>query len=270
MKSTLSKFLLVCIAIFIAALTCGVNGPAQQPGVLIIQDERPQMDVLAKFLTEKSRLLVTIVDQQSVPKQLSGYKAVIVFIHRELHEQTERAIINYTKAGGRLICLHHSISSRKAENKFYFDFLGMQLNKGPMEDGGYAWKASSWTLVNLNTKHYITNHNIEWKDQVTYSSSDQPAVEKSYPCIELKDDSEVFINHRFSDGREKTVLCGLIYTNKATGKTYMQDRGAWIKSRSKGAIIYLMPGHCASDYQNENIARMILNAVNWQKKPQAQ
>ena len=270
MKSTLSKFLLVCIAIFIAALTCGVNGPAQQPGVLIIQDERPQMDVLAKFLTEKSRLLVTIVDQQSVPKQLSGYKAVIVFIHRELHEQTERAIINYTKAGGRLICLHHSISSRKAENKFYFDFLGMQLNKGPMEDGGYAWKASSWTLVNLNTKHYITNHNIEWKEQVTYSSSDQPAVEKSYPCIDLKDDSEVFVNHRFTDGREKTVLCGLSYTDKATGKTYMQDRGAWIKSRGKGTIVYLMPGHCASDYQNENIARMVLNAVNWQKKPQTQ
>ena len=267
MKSTLSKFLLVCIALFIAALTCGVAGKAEQPGVLIIQDERPQMDVLAKLLTEKGMLPVTIVDQQFVPKQLSAYKAVIIFIHGELHEQTERAIIDYTNDGGRLISLHHSISSRKAENKFYFDFLGMQLNKGSMEDGGYAWKASSWTLVNLNTKHYITNHNIEWKDEVTYSSSDQPAVEKSYPCIELKDDSEVFINHRFADGREKTVLCGLIYTDKATGKTYMQDRGAWIRNRGKGTIVYLMPGHCASDYQNENIARMVLNAVNWQNKP---
>jgi len=270
MKSTLSKFLLVSIALFIAALTCGGAGPAQQPGVLIIQDERPQMDVLAKFLTEKGKLPVTIVDQQSIPKPLSAYKAVIVFIHGKLYEQTERAIIDYTKAGGRLICLHHSISSRKAENKFYFDFLGMQLNKGSMQDGGYAWKASNWTLVNLNTKHYITNHNIEWKEKVTYSSSDKPAVEKSYPCIELKDDSEVFINHRFTDGREKTVLCGLIYTDKATGKTYMQDRGAWIKDRGKGTIVYLMPGHCASDYQNENIARMVLNAVNWQKMPQTQ
>ena len=270
MKSTLSKFLLVCIAIFIAALTCGVSGPAQQPGVLIIQDERPQMDVLAKFLTEKGKLPVKIVDQQSLPKPLSGYKAVIVFIHRQLDEQTERAIIDYTNDDGRLVCLHHSISSRKAENKFYFDFLGVQLNKGSIEDGGYAWKASSWTLVNLNTKHYITNHNIEWEKQVTYASSDQPAVEKSYPCIELKDDSEVFINHRFTDGREKTVLCGLIYTDKATGKTYMQDRGAWIKESGKGTIVYLMPGHCESDYRNENIARMVMNAVNWQKMPQTQ
>jgi len=270
MKSTPSKFLLVCIALFVAVLTYGVTGPAEQSGVLIIQDERPQMDVLAKFLTEEGKLSVTIVDQQSLPKPLSAYKAVIVFIHRQLDEQTERAIIDYTKDGGRLICLHHSISSRKAENKFYFDFLGIQLNKGSMEDGGYAWKASNWMLVNLNTKHYITNHNIEWKKQVTYSSSDKPAVEKSYPGIDLKDDSEVFINHRFTDGREKTVLCGLIYTDKATGKTYMQDRGAWIKNRGKGTIVYLMPGHCASDYQNENIARMVLNAVNWQKNSQTQ
>jgi len=270
MKSMVCKTLLICTALLIAVLTCGVSGPAKQPGVLIIQDEKPQMDVLAKFLTEKGKLHVKIIDQQSLPTQLSAYKAVIVFIHRQLDEPTERAIIDYTKAGGRLVCLHHSISSRKAENKFYFDFLGMQLNKGPMEDGGYAWKASNWTLVNLNPRHYITNHDIEWNQQMTYSSSDKPAMEKSYPCIALKNDSEVFINHRFTDGREKTVLCGMIYTDKATGKTYMQDRGAWIKNRGKGTIVYLMPGHCESDYQNENIARMVLNTVNWQKNSQAQ
>ena len=271
MKCKLSKlFLFTVIVLLFCSLNFAVAGSADRMGVLIIQDERPQMDVLAKFLTEKGKLPATVVDQQSLPKQLSAYKAVIVFIHRELHEQTEHAIINYTKAGGRLICLHHSISSKKAENKFYFDFLGMQLNKGPMENGGYAWKASRWTLVNLNKKHYITNHNIKWNQQVTYSSSDQPAVEKSYPGIDLKEDSEVFINHRFTDGREKTVLCGLIYTDKATGKTYMQDRGVWIKQQDNGTVVYLMPGHCKSDYENKNIARMVLNAVNWQNKPQTQ
>jgi len=266
MKSTLYKFLLICFAILIAVLTCSVTGNTKQSGVLIIQDERPQMDVLVKFLTENGELPVKIIEQQSLPEQLSEYKAVIVFIHRDLHEQTERAIIDYTKAGGRLIALHHSISSKKAENKFYFDFLGMQLNKGPMEDGGYAWKASNWTLVNLNTKHYITNHKIKWNKQVSYTSSDQPSVEKIYPCINLKDDSEVFINHRFTDGRQKTILCGLIYSDKKSGKTYMQDRGAWTKKQGKGTIVYLMPGHCVSDYQNENIAQMVLNAVNWQNK----
>ncbi len=263
MKAAITKFLLVCILLSVAALTCGGSGPAGQSRVLIIQDERPQMDVLAKFLTEKGKLSVTIVDQQSMPEELSGHKAVIVFIHADLYEPTERAIIDYTKSGGRLVCLHHSISSKKAENKFYFDFLGIRLNKGSMEDGGYAWKASDWTLVNLNSTHYITNHNIDWNDEVRYSSSDQPSVERTYPCTRLKDDSEVFINHRFTDGRDKTVLCGLIYTDKATGKTYMQDRGGWIKSQGKGTIVYLMPGHCVSDYQNERIAQMVLNAVTW-------
>jgi hypothetical protein len=270
MKSMLPKLLFVCTALPIAVLTYGLTGPSEKTGMLIIQDEKPQIDVLAKFLTEKGKLPVTIVEQKSLPKQLSSYKAVIVFIHGRFYEQTERAIIDYTKTGGRLIALHHSISSRKAENKFYFDFLGIQLNKGPMEDGGYAWKPSSWTLVNLNPKHYITNHNVEWEKQVTYTSSDQPGVEKIYPGINLKDDSEVFINHRFTDGREKTVLCGLIYTDKATGKTYMQDRGAWIKNQGKGIIVYLMPGHCVSDYKNENVAQMVLNAINWQKKLQTQ
>jgi hypothetical protein len=267
MKAALSKLLLVCIVIFIAALTCGISGPAGKAGVLIIQDERPQMDVLAKFLEEKGKLPVTIVDQQSRPKELSSYKAVIVFIHKDLQEQTERAIIDYTKAGGRLVCLHHSISSGKAKNKFYFDFLGVQLSKGAMDNGGYAWKASSWTLVNLNSKHYITNHDITWNEEARYTSSDQPSVEKSYPCTRLQDDSEVFVNHRFTDGRDKTVLCGLIYADKATGKTYMQDRGGWIKSQGKGTIVYLMPGHCASDYQNQLVAQMVLNAVTWDPTP---
>jgi len=267
MKAAISKLVMVCIVLFIAALTCGVSGPGGKAGVLIIQDERPQMDVLAKFLEGKGKLAVTIVDQQSRPEELSSYKAVIVFIHKELAEPTERAIIDYTRAGGRLVCLHHSISSKKAENKFYFDFLGVQLNKGPMEDGGYAYKASSWTLVNLNSKHYITNHDITWDDQVKYTSSDQPSAEKSYPCTRLGNDSEVFVNHRFTDGRDKTVLCGLIYTDKPSGKTYMQDRGGWIKTQGKGTFVYLMPGHCVSDYQNQRVAQMVLNAVTWDQRP---
>jgi Trehalose utilisation len=263
MKAVLSKFSLACAVLSYAALTCGGAGPAGGARVLIIQDERPQMDVLAKFFAEKSKLSVTIADQQSMAKDLSPYKAVILFVHKDLYEPTERAVIDYTKAGGRLVCLHHSISSKKAQNKYYFKFLGMQLNKGPMAAGGYAWKGGSWTLVNLNSKHYITNHNIEWKDKVMYTSSDQPSVERLYPCTRLKEESEAFINHRFTDGRDKTVLCGLIYTDKATGKTYMQDRAGWIKRQGKGTIVYLMPGHCVSDYQNERIAQMILNAITW-------
>jgi hypothetical protein len=86
-------------------------------------------------------------------------------------------------------------------------------------------------------------------------------VEGAYPSIRLADDSEVFINHKFTDGREKTVLCGVVYQDKETNRTYMQDRGAWIKEQGKGIIVYFMPGHTASDYQKNGISQMILNAI---------
>ncbi len=227
----------------------------------------PQMEVLAKFLRDKGKLSVTITDQSSFPEGLSSYDAVIVFIHRDLYENTENKIIDYTRKGGKLICLHHSISSKKAQNKFYFDFLGVRLDKGPIEKGGYKWTESSWSLVNLNSKHFITKNEVNWNEKVNYTPSDHPSSKKEYPCITLKHDSEVFINHKFTDGREKVVLCGIVYHDTQSNKTYMQDRGAWIKNQGKGTIIYFMPGHIASDYENRNISQMILNAVKWPAKP---
>lgn len=254
-------FVLLLVSIsFVLAL--GVS-PAGKPRVLIIQDELPQMEVLAKFLRQEGRLSVTIADQPPSPDDLSPYKAVVVFIHKGLHERTEKSIIEYTKNGGRLICLHHSISSKKAENKFYFDFLGVRLDKGPMETGGYKWKNSSWSLVNLNSQHFITTSCVEWDEEIVYTPSDYPSSEATYPGITFGADSEVFVNHKFTDGREKTVLCGIIYRDAETGKTYMQDRGAWIKKQGKGTIVYFMPGHAVSDYGNKNVTQMILNATEW-------
>jgi hypothetical protein len=237
--------------------------PDGTPKVLIIHDELPQMQVLAHFLREKGRLSADITEQQTSPGNLSVYDAVLVFIHGDLEEKTENSIIKYTKDGGRLICLHHSISSKKALNEFYFDFLGVRLDKGPMEKGGYKWKQSGWLLVNLNPKHFITRTDVKWNERVNYTPSDYPSSEKEYLCIKLKNDSEVFINHKFTDGREKVVLCGIVYDDEQSNTTYMQDRGAWIKKQGKGTIIYFMPGHSSSDYENKNISQMILNAVKW-------
>ena len=242
------------------ALMAGASSE-RRAEVLIIQDELPQMKVLAGFLQEKGHLSATISDQASLPKDLSVYRAVLVFIHRDLRETTEKAIINYTQKGGRLICLHHSISSAKAANKFYFDFLGVRLEKGSMAAGGYAYKVSGWSLVNLNRRHYITSFQVDWGEMATYTPSDAPSVEGTYPSIRLGDDSEVFLNHKFTDGREKTVLCGMVYHDKETNRTYMQDRGAWIKEQGRGIIVYFMPGHTASDYQENGIPQMIVNAI---------
>ena len=249
-------FVPVALVCFILAFSASGG-----PDVLIIQDELPQMEVLADFLADKGDLSVKIVDQQGLPDDLAAYRAVIVFIHGKLFEQTETAVLDYTENGGRLICLHHSISSGKAKNKFYFKFLGVQLDKGIMEAGGYKWEDGSWSIVNLNPHHPITNHNVNWNEPIAYTSSDYPSVEGSFSAIALKKDSEVFVNHKYTDGREKTVLCGLVYKDPATGRTYMQDRAAWLKKQGKGSVFYFMPGHSVSDYKNANIAQIILNAV---------
>jgi hypothetical protein len=254
-------FVLLAVSICFV-LVLGVS-PAKTPKVLIIQDELPQMQVLAKFLRQEGKLSVTITDQPSSPDDLSAYGAVIVFVHRDLHERTEESIIEYTGNGGKLICLHHSISSKKAQNKFYFDFLDVRLDKGPMETGGYKWKNSGWSLVNLNSQHFITNSNVKWDQKLVYTPSDYPSSEGTYPVITFGDDSEVFVNHKFIDGREKTVLCGIIYRDAETGKTYMQDRGAWLKKHGNGTIVYFMPGHAVSDYENKNVTQIILNAIKW-------
>jgi hypothetical protein len=266
-EQSLSLFYILIMYSFCMISACG--SPLQKQKIIIIQDEIPQMKVLAKFLRENGNLKVDIVSQDSLPSSLSHYQAVVVYIHKGLFEATEKAIIDYTMNGGKFICLHHSISSGKAKNKYYFDFLGIQLDdpknsKNPVEPGGgYAWKESvTLILLNLNPEHYITNHQVTWGHKTNYISSDHPSIEKEYPSIMLED-SEVYLNHKFTDGREKTVLCGIKHFDERNEKLFMQDRGAWIKKAGKGVIIYFQPGHAPSDYEDPNIAQMILNAVKW-------
>ncbi len=237
--------------------------------VLIVHDELPQMEVLARFLREEGGLEVTVVEQSELPDDWSPYRAVIAFIHRVLEVPTEKSFIAYTENGGRFIALHHSISSRKAENEFYFDFLGIRLDnpgdaKNPVvPGGGYGWVHETLTLVNLSPSHYITSHEVKWGEKISYTPSDQPSVEALYPSLTLHD-SEVYMNHKFTDGREKTVLMGFKFVDERNGQMFMQDRAGWLKKYGKGEIIYLKPGHAASDFENRNFSQMILNAITWE------
>ena len=71
------------------------------------------------------------------------------------------------------------------------------------------------------------------------------------------------MNHKFTDGREKTVLCGFKYLDDRNGQLFMQDRAVWTKPYGEGEVVYLMPGHSAADFENSSFSQMILNAINW-------
>jgi hypothetical protein len=249
--------LFILLAGFPGSLSAGENR------ILIIQDELPQMEVLAEFLENRGGFSVEIVDQRHVPESLAVYQAVIVFIHGKVLEPAEVAFIEYTREGGCCICLHHTISRSHGANRYLFDFMGIDLKTGPAEEGGYEWReGETLELVNLNPRHYITSHEVEWGAPVSYTSSDQPAAPIMAPSIVLPD-TEVYLNHGFRDGREKTVLAGFIFKDEANGRVYMQDRGAWFKPFGQGFLFYMQPGHSAADYGNPNIAQMILNAIVW-------
>jgi len=259
--------LIIAVTMIVGAGVFGSIGRAKR--VLIVMDETEQMGVLADYMKAKGPVVSTIVDQKNLPEDISSYDAVVGYIHGKLDRKTEIAIIDYTKKGGRFVCLHHMISSGKAKNEFYFDFLGIQLDK-PGESrnptapgGGYAWRHPvDMTIVNVNPEHYISNHNIKWDRKIAYKPSDEPSVEKEYPAFEMKD-TEFYLNHKFTDGRVKTVLLGFKCLDDRNGVTYMQDRAGWVKKQGKGRIVYLKMGHSTDDFRNPNVCQLILNAVLW-------
>jgi len=259
---------MVMIVLLVPLLASGEPGKTSKK-VLIIQDELPQMEVLSKFLKDKGNLDVQITDQAHLPPDLAPYKSVLVYIHRKLEVATEKAVMDYTKKGGRLVVLHHTISSQKVKNEFFFDFLGIHLDnpdnaKSEVEiGGGYAWvEPVTFSLVNLHSSHFITNHQVNWGERIPYTPSDFPSSVGLYPSVSL-DSSEVYMNHKFIDGREKTVLCGLKFYDARNGKLFMQDRALWIKSQGKGEVVYFMPGHRPSDFSNATLTQIILNSIQW-------
>ena len=269
-KTCIMKLLqiaLLTVLYFLSGIKAG-----SQTTVLIIQDELPQMEVLSDFITRNGEdIAVQIVDQDHLPGTAFDYDAVIVYIHKKLFENAEQWIIDYTKNGGRFICIHHSISSGKAKNRDYFPFLGIRLdgtdksNDAELPGEGYAWvEPVTLTIVNLNMQHYVTNHKIEWGEEIEYQPSDVQSDNKNFPSITFPE-SEVYLNHKFTDNQEKTILMGVKYLDTRNNELFMQDRAGWYKKAGKGEIYYFMPGHSSLDFQHRNYSQMILNAIQYRE-----
>ena len=223
--------------------------------VLIVADEFPQMKLFANMLERRAKTHCITVEQSNMPPDLSQYRTVVVFIHRVMQEATEKKLIEYANAGGKLLILHHSISQAKGKNRFYFDFLGMKLPGGDLSQGGYKWiEGVKLSIVNLAPDSYITTHNIKYPEQINYN-------QRQHPGFTL-DNTEVYLNHTFIDGEDKKVLLGFKYQDADTGRVYMQDRAGWLKKAGKGWIIYFMPGHESDDFENPCYQQLLLNALD--------
>ncbi len=268
---------------FVAALILGGLGrlvaqnPSSSQRLLLVHDNATVAEPLVAYLKEHGHFETLVVDQAHLPPpaEWSGFRAVLGYVHGKLLEPTEVAIIDYTKKGGRFVALHHMVSSGKAENKYYFDFMGLRLEEPksspqPKVPGaGYGWYTGGkgepgiqQTLVNLNPTHFIVSHDVTWSATAHYQSSDTLDIARDYPAIALPK-AEAYVNVKWTDGREKTVLFGFSYTDPRNQAHFEQDRAGWTKPAGAGRIVYLQPGHFAEEYENPNIAQMVLNAIVW-------
>lgn len=230
--------------------------------VLIVADEIPAMEYVAGKLKSEENIASQVVWQTNLPPDLSAFAAVIVYIHRGLNEAPEKAFIDYTRAGGKLIVLHHSISSGKRKNKEWFKFLGVSLPEADVSAGGYKWiEGITQQIVKLTPDHFITTHKVGYPEKIAFKAA-ADAKEKTLAGVTLEE-SEVYINHVLAEDQARTLLLGFKYTDKESGKTYMQTHAGWFKPSGKGWIIYLQPGHSLHDLKNPTFERIVLNAVIW-------
>ncbi len=248
MRRTLAAFTLI---LFCASC---VHATAE---VLIIADEFPAMEILAKRLKADDAKECKLVAQSDLPQALAPFEAVVVYIHGRLAEPAERACVEYAKAGGRLVLLHHSISSGKRQNREWFPLLGVDLRQGRLEQGGYKWIEDvtvEWVKLR---DHYITTNRITYTESTAYPFAMESKLEPR-PSFTLNE-TEVYLNHLFTSPR--TILMGLKFKDASTGKTWMQDTAGWYRPAEKGWIIYFMPGHTGKDFEHPVYGQIAANAI---------
>lgn len=258
MNRLLQRFSLMALMLLLCA------GFAQAGEVLIVADEWPQMDVLGAYLEEEGGFTVETAEPEALPEDLSPYEGIIQFVHGALGDEPAARMMNFTRNGGRLVVLHHGISSGKANTQGWLNFLGIKLDRANNSTKRYTWVHDvDITIVNLNPNHYITHNGVEYEETATYHSSDRPSEPVRGLALTFNN-SEAFLNHQFTDGRAKTVLFGLLYQDPNTRAVYQQDRAGWLKRVGSGYVFYFQPGHITADFEKDAYCQIIQNCFTWQ------
>src|SRR6201999_3246001 len=127
----------------------------------------------------------------------------------------ENAMLDYAEAGGKLIVLHHSISSGKRKNHRWLPALGVELPTGDFAQGAYKYfDDQEWDIVDLAPQDPVTTHGVKWGNKVEYKDG------KTLPSYRPRP-TEIYLNHVLVGPH--TLLLGLRYQLKDSGKLYLQD-----------------------------------------------
>lgn len=223
--------------------------------VLIVADEFPAMEILARKLEAGAGVSATLVKQTEMPAELAPFKAVFVYIHRDILAGPEKAFIEYANNGGKLVLMHHSISSGKRKNQDWLPFLGVKLPEGDVQQGGYKYhEGIRLEMVNLAPAEFIATEHVKYPKRMQYKGAERDAI--------VFDDSEVYLNHVYTGTR--TILFGLKFTDAKTGQSFLQDTAGWYRPAGSGWVFYFMPGHSTKEFENPAYSQILLNAYLFQ------
>ena len=225
-------------------------------------DEWDPLAPLQAFVQQQGHQL-TCFSETDRHDHLAGFDAGFMYIHKPLESKVERALLAYANNGGRLIVLHHGISSSNLKNPDWLRFVGIHL-EAP-DAVSHPWKVESnseHALINLNPGHYVTTNGVEYVDSRQYTSSDSPSASADYEAVVFVS-TEFFRNQHIADGREKTVLFGSRCEVADTGEIVMQDRGGWFKRTGSGWLFYFQPGHVAGDFETRAYLQILHNCLTW-------
>ncbi len=236
----------------------GVAALAAADRLLIVADEIPAMEVFAGEMKTRAGAESKIVTQADLPASFDGFDAVVVYIHRDILEPTEKAVLATLRAGRKVILLHHSISSGKRKNKEWLPAFQITLPLGKLEDGGYGYyDPTTFEMVNLAPAHPVTTRGVKYQ-RPTGFAVDGIGEERPLPSFTVPG-SEVYLNHRHDAPRTK--LLGFKWTDPRSGKLHQQDTAGWLMKVGKGTVFYFMAGHEAADFAIGPFAQILANAV---------
>ena len=258
-------FYMCIIGLFLyqpAAYSFDTKIPAHntKKNILILADDWPPMTKLSDFLTQTQLFKIDTLSQEHVTSRLHHYNSVFMYVHKPLLKNVEKALIDYTVNGGRLIVLHHGIASAKLENPEWLRFVGIDLYTG--KNHVHRWNVlheTRHTVVNLVPDHFITSNNIIYTKKIHFETDYADSLKGTYPAFDLEN-TEIFVNQRFTKNSERKVLFGF----KAADSNLMQPTSGWYKSAGKGWLFYYQPGHSPTDFADKNFKQILLNTLLWQ------
>jgi hypothetical protein len=137
--------------------------------ILVNGPHKPPMIQLKKWLEQH----LPDFRYQICSQFLFGWKirqlqpqAIITYNKNLYTPTTVKALINYTNNGGRLIALHHNISSMMLRRPEWLNFCQIEIIRGPGVE--YPWsviEGGDLYLYNLAPRHPVTTDGISYPDK---------------------------------------------------------------------------------------------------------